>query len=329
MRRQRARAAQSAVAPHFLNLMELISLMYHDAIEGCAHESSGFHWPDAALYKLEASVFDQHLQAIARICGHPTIISDMLSAGPRPPKSPKLWMITFDDGGVSAYAHIAERLEELGWRGHFFIATDYIGARGFMDRAQIRELRRRGHAIGSHSCSHPMRMASSGRRQIEREWNESVKLLSDLLGERVDLASIPGGQYSRQVVEAAAQAGVRAIFTSEPTIRCCMVAGCLTLGRYSIQRWTAAQTAAAIASGKIIPRARQTLLWQAKKMTKTIGGEYYLKFREALARRRQPPLAPPAQGLSLNAERSSSMSCDNQLIAHIRAYIQAHIRRGR
>jgi len=282
MRRQRTRAAQSAVAPYFL--IPMISLMYHDAIEGDAHESSGFHWPDAALYKLEARAFDQHLQAIALVCERPNIIYDALSAGLAPPKG---WMITFDDGGVSAYAHIAGRLEELGWRGHFFIPTDYIGANGFMNRAQISELRRRGHAIGSHSCSHPLRMASCGWRQIEREWSVSVNLLSDLLGERVELASIPGGQYSRQVVEAAAQAGVRAIFTSEPTIRWRLVAGCLTLGRYAIQRWTAAQTAAAIASGKIVPRARQTLLWQVKKMTKTIGGENYLKLREALARRRQ------------------------------------------
>jgi peptidoglycan/xylan/chitin deacetylase (PgdA/CDA1 family) len=264
----------------------MISLMYHDAIEGGANESSGFHWPDAALYKLEAGVFDRHLRAIARVCGPPAVISDMLSAGPGRWGSPGEWTITFDDGGVSAYRHIAERLEELGWRGHFFIATDYIGAKGFMDRAQIRELRRRGHAVGSHSCSHPLRMASCGRRRIEREWSMSVDLLSNLLGERVDLASIPGGQYSRQVAEAAAQAGVRALFTSEPTVRRRQIAGCLILGRYSIRRWTAARTAAAIASGKIGPRARQMLLWQAKKITKTIGGEYYLKFREALARRR-------------------------------------------
>jgi hypothetical protein len=114
----------------------------------------------------------------------------------------------------------------------------------------------------------------------------SVDLLSDLLGERVDLASIPGGQYSRRVAEAAAQAGVRALFTSEPTVRRRRIAGCLTLGRYAVHRWTAPRTAAAIASGKIVPRARQALLWQAKKIAKAAGGERYLKFREALTRRR-------------------------------------------
>jgi len=267
--------------------MELISLMYHDTIEGGANESSGFHWPDAASYKLEAGVFDQHMRAIASVCERPAIISDILPAGPIPPCGERDWMITFDDGGVSAYAHIAGRLEELGWRGHFFIATDYIGANGFMDRAQIRELRRRGHAIGSHSCSHPLRMASCGSRQIEREWSVSVDLLSDLLKERVVLASIPGGQYSRQVAEAAAQAGVRALFTSEPTVRRRQIAGCFTLGRYVIRRRTAPRTAAAIASGKIVPRAWQALLWQTKKTSKIIGGERYLKFREELARWRQ------------------------------------------
>ena len=269
-----------------LTVMELISLIYHDAIEGGANESSGFNWPDAALYKLEVGVFDEHLRAIARVCERPAVISDILSAGLSPPSNPRKWMITFDDGGVSAYTHIAERLEELGWRGHFFIATDYIGAKGFMDRAQIRELRRRGHAIGSHSCSHPLRMASCGLRQIEREWSVSVALLSDLLGERVDLASIPGGQYSRRVAEAAAQAGVRSLFTSEPTVRRRQIAGCLTLGRYAIQRWTLPRTAAAIASGKVVPRARQALLWRAKKMAKAAWGERYLKFRESMARLR-------------------------------------------
>jgi len=49
------------------------------------------------------------------------------------------------------------------------------------------------------------------------------------------------------VGEAAARAGVRALFTSEPTVRRRLIAGCLTLGRYAIQQWTAPQTTAAIA----------------------------------------------------------------------------------
>ncbi len=60
----------------------------------------------------------------------------------------------------------------------------------------------------------------------------------------------------------------------------------IAVAPYFLNSWTAPQTAAAIASGKIVPRARQALLWQAKKMTKAVGGERYLNFREALARLR-------------------------------------------
>jgi hypothetical protein len=118
-----------------------------------------------------------------------------------------------------------------------------------------------------------------------REWNVSVNVLSDLLGRQVELASIPGGQYSREVAEAASQAGIKVLFTSEPTTRRDSINGCLILGRYSIQRKTAPQTAAAIANGKFGPRACQTLLWQSKKMIKELGGQYYLKLRESLLAR--------------------------------------------
>jgi len=50
-----------------LTIMEIISLIYHNAIEAGANKSSGIQWPDAALYKLEVGVFDQHMRAIARV----------------------------------------------------------------------------------------------------------------------------------------------------------------------------------------------------------------------------------------------------------------------
>ena len=34
---------------------------------------------------------------------------------------------------LSSYTLIADRLEALGWRAHFFITTDYIGTPAFMN----------------------------------------------------------------------------------------------------------------------------------------------------------------------------------------------------
>lgn len=255
----------------------VISLMYHDVVERAAHQASGFGSADAALYKLEPEEFTRHLAAIkAVVSERPSLVTDLLVKKAR---LSKLWMLTFDDGGVSSYTPIADRLEAIGWRAHFFITTDYIGAPAFMNRAQIRELHRRGHIIGSHSCSHPLRFAARPWNELKREWSESLNVLSDVLGEAVQIASIPGGQYSRQVAEAAAATGIKALFTSEPTTGCTEVDGCLVLGRYAIQRWTSPAVAAAMARGQFAPRFKQWLWWETKKGIKTLGGNYYLKLR--------------------------------------------------
>src|SRR2546421_11759443 len=129
-------------------------------------------------------------------------------------------------------------LERHGLRGHFFVVTDFIGTAPFLNADQIRELRGRGHVVGSHSCSHPERISACGREQLVEEWRRSCAVLSDILGEAVTTASVPGGFYSKAVAEAAAEAGVRLLYTSEPTTRTWTVAGCEVRGRYSVVRGT-------------------------------------------------------------------------------------------
>src|SRR2546423_2382858 len=265
--------------------MKAIALMYHDVIGDGAPAESGFSGAHADLYKMEPGQFTAHLQAIAEaVPESPSRIFDLhreeataTAAGARPP-----WLLTFDDGGVSAYTHIAGRLEQLGWRGHFFMTTDYIGAPSFLNREQITELHRRGHIIGSHSASHPERMSRCSEEEMLREWAGSLHVLSDILGEPVRVASVPGGYYSTRVARAAAQAGIKILFTSEPTIQGRSVDGCLVLGRYTIQRRTTPEQGAAIPSGRALPRLKQLLVWNAKKPTKALGGKYYLKARKVL-----------------------------------------------
>src|SRR5262245_49786097 len=150
----------------------VISLMYHDVVERATHQTSGFRSADAALYKLDPDLFGRHLAAINKVVSdNPILVTDLMTDKAT---SARPWMMTFDDGGVSSYATIADRLEMIGWRAHFFITTDYIGAPAFMSREQIRDLHRRGHIIGSHSCSHPLRFAARPRAELQREWKESV-----------------------------------------------------------------------------------------------------------------------------------------------------------
>jgi peptidoglycan/xylan/chitin deacetylase (PgdA/CDA1 family) len=246
------------------------ALMYHDVVPEGAEDSSGFPGRAAGLYKVTPAAFDSHLRAIvAATRSAPSQAAD---------DSASSITLTFDDGGASAMT-AAEALERHGLRGQFFVTVNYLGARGFLDAAALRDLRRRGHIIGSHSCSHPFRMGHCTPTQLLDEWTKSRDVLSSLLGESVRTASVPGGDYAPAVAEAAAEAGFTTLFTSEPALSDEAAGGLVLRGRFAIQRWTTARTASALARGAWLPCTRQTVIWNAKKMSKRLWGERYLRIR--------------------------------------------------
>ena len=189
------------------------------------------------------------------------------------------WMMTFDDGGVSAIETIAPALEARGWRGHFFMTTGWLGAPGFLDADGLRELASRGHVVGSHSQNHPLAMSSLSHDELRREWHDSVDTLADVIGERPRVASIPGGAYSRAVAEAASEAGIRILFTSEPHERPWRIGSVTCFGRYILWRGMSPDTAAAFAEGRGARRVMQRLAWDAKKVAKVTCGPIYRAVR--------------------------------------------------
>lgn len=266
--------------------MRAITIGYHDVDDVPVPQSSVR--PGIALYTLNRQDFRSHLQSIRQ---QEASISS-IQHGRRWAEEVPVFL-TFDDGPVNVYTCIADELERCGWRGHFFITTDWIGRPGFLDRRQICELRGRGHVIGSHSCSHPARMSHLSSDEVTREWSESCAILSNILGEHVRVASVPDGYYSQKVGQAAAGAGIEILFTSEPTAAVTVLDNCLILGRYCIQRRTPPGMSGAIAAGRVWPRWRQTVLWEAKKAVKAATGESYFAIRRYLISRVLPEATVP------------------------------------
>jgi peptidoglycan/xylan/chitin deacetylase (PgdA/CDA1 family) len=240
--------------------MNTVALLYHDVVRDRNFASSGFPGADADIYKLTEDNFAAHLDRLAAL---------EVNA-----------LVTVDDGGVSAIETIAPLLEERKMSGYFFVATDWIDRPGFLSKSQIAELRKRGHLIGSHSCSHPARISHLSPERMQDEWQRSVDILSDILFEFVQMASVPGGFYSPDVARTASLAGVRTLFTSEPTRIVSRVDDCVVVGRYMIQQSTTPEAAAALARGDWFPTTAQAFTWNTKKVLKAVGGPAWLRFRK-------------------------------------------------
>ncbi len=247
--------------------------MYHDIAPRAERDAVGFQGPLAARYKLEPAAFEAHLDALAATgLGVGTLERDE--------GAPEV-AITFDDGGRSAL-DAAAALERRSWPGQFFITTSRIGTPGFLTAGQVLELAERGHAIGSHSHTHPTYMGRLGAAELRQEWTRSRAVLAEILGTPPSSASVPGGFLSDDVVAAAADAGYELLFTSEPTSRV-RNAELAVRGRYTIWAGTPARVAAAYARGSSLACGRLWLEWNAKKLAKRTSPVVYQRLRRVRA----------------------------------------------
>jgi peptidoglycan/xylan/chitin deacetylase (PgdA/CDA1 family) len=257
--------------------MRAVSLMYHDVVEPGREEGSGFPGGPARIYKLSTTRFADHLDAVAAsgavVCNN----VETLAEAPQPPV-----LFTFDDGGVSFLDPIAGMLEARGWRGHFFITTGRIDTPGFLTSPQVRELAVRGHVVGSHSMSHPTRMADLAPAQLAEEWTGSRARLEDILGRPILTASVPGGYFSRQVAAEAAMAGYRHLFHSEPVTTIADAGSLRLYGRFPLQSASPASLAGGLARGDTWPHAKMWTLRNLKKAAKAAGGSWLIRLHSRL-----------------------------------------------
>jgi peptidoglycan/xylan/chitin deacetylase (PgdA/CDA1 family) len=238
-------------------------LIYHDVVTASRQNACGIPGRVAAAYKLEPDRFLSHLRALAE-----TGVRFGLSDGRAPA------LLSFDDGGASA-PWIATELERHGWRGAFFVITSRIGTPGFADATELRELLARGHEIGSHSHSHPPYMGKLGGAAVAREWQTSYAVLAEILGSPPASAAVPGGSVSAAVIEQAAAAGYRHLYTSTPTTRVRRHGEMRVVGRYTIWAGDSASLAAALVVGARLPRARRWVSWQSKSAAKRVSPGLY------------------------------------------------------
>jgi peptidoglycan/xylan/chitin deacetylase (PgdA/CDA1 family) len=257
--------------------MRTVSLLFHDVYAADPRES-GFESPGADRYKLSLRQFDAQLAGLAKVRANAPVLVQDISGGVRAPGYQGVgvpYLLTVDDGGVSYFTIVADRLEARGWRGHCFVSTDAIGTRGFLTASQLRELDMRGHVIGTHSASHPARFSACQPAHMREEWARSRMVLEDLLGHPIEIASVPGGYYSRRVARSARDAGLRIVFTSEPITTSLDEDGTLVIGRFTLRRGHSTDRAGRLARREPWTRYQEWASWRAKGLVKPLLGPLY------------------------------------------------------
>lgn len=127
-----------------------------------------------------------------------------LSGGVRLPN--KSVILTFDDGWRNQYRYAFPLLKKYGLKATFFVWTEAIDRRLFMNWRQVRELKEAGMEVEAHSLSHPyLTRLKDGR--LRDEIFGVKRTLEEKLGVPVRHFAYPFGLYDDEVVKLVKAAG--------------------------------------------------------------------------------------------------------------------------
>ena len=162
------------------------------------------------LYRLVAKAFDTWEHPQRRLRG---LLSDL-----HPPAAERLESRAADDNPLAIVSALVPALSHVN-AGAVLEGLEAAIGNGFgraprtLTWPMVREMRRAGFVVGSHSCTHvslPTESTGTGADELLR----SKRDLERHLGEPVAHFAYPGGQFTDAVVEAVDRAGYRFGYTA-------------------------------------------------------------------------------------------------------------------
>ncbi len=190
--------------------------------------------------------------------------------------SAKSVAITFDDGCETDMISAAPILKESGFRATFYVTAGFVGKRGYLSPAQLRELQDNGFEIGCHSMTHAY-LDDLDAAALRREIVDAGKKLEQMIGEKVLHFSCPGGRFDERSLKLAREAGYRS-FASSRTHANSSGGDLYKLGRVAVLRGTDLTRFQRICTGQALWRRRASEC--ARDAAKrTLGNTVYDRLR--------------------------------------------------
>ena len=198
--------------------------------------------PGYRRYVLAASDFERQMRRFKELGYRGVSVGTALTFS-----GAKQVAITFDDGAETDLITAAPLLAELGFGATFFVTAGFLGRRGSLSNAQLRDLHARDFEIGCHSMTHPY-LPELDTDGLRSEIVDPKLKLEDILGQKVEHFSCPGGRYDQRVVQLVRECGYRTMSTSHMRMNSAAT-DVFSLGRIAVLRDTSSEQVAKIATG--------------------------------------------------------------------------------
>jgi peptidoglycan/xylan/chitin deacetylase (PgdA/CDA1 family) len=134
---------------------------------------------------------------------------------PRPalPKSPPELLFTFDDGPhLERTPKVLDILDRHHIKAVFFVnGVHFQGHSSAAEKARaiLRDIVRRGHAVGNHTVHHFFLCGSVYSKRTVEEVEDNAKLIEDAIGQRPELFRTPFGAHCPALAATLAKLGVK------------------------------------------------------------------------------------------------------------------------
>lgn len=188
--------------------IEFACLMYHSLADG--------RFPDPLYpkYTTTRTAFAEHLRLLLHEGFYLGSFKDLLGRMAHGRGLPdKYCLLTFDDGHKSSL-DLATLMLNAGVRATFFLTMNYCRERAdFLKPDEIRRLAGEGFDFGTHGVTH-RGLARMPEATMRAELRDSKTWLEDVLNDRVRALSLPAGEGSVQVRNAAFEMGYSLIGNS-------------------------------------------------------------------------------------------------------------------
>ncbi|MFO0829762.1 MAG: polysaccharide deacetylase family protein [Phycisphaerales bacterium] len=122
--------------------------------------------------------------------------------------------LTFDDGNRSDLDLAVPALARRRRFATFFVCAGRVGEPSYLGAGDLRALVAAGMSVGSHGWAHRSWRGLLPPEQA-REWSDARQAIADHLGQQIDAAACPFGEYDRAALRGLRAAGFRRIYTSD------------------------------------------------------------------------------------------------------------------